>query len=32
LAALQDLPRSGRPADFSPAGPAHGHRRGVSRR
>jgi Homeodomain-like domain len=26
LAALQDLPRSGRPPDFSPAGAAHGRR------
>jgi Homeodomain-like domain len=26
LAALQDLPRSGRPPAFSPAGPAHGRR------
>src|SRR6201989_451387 len=32
LAALPDLPRSGRPPDFSPAGAAHRHRRGVSRR
>ena len=24
LGALEDLPRSGRPPDFSPAGPAHG--------
>src|SRR5262245_53536903 len=31
LAALQDLPRSGRPADFSPTGPAHGRRRCVPR-
>jgi Homeodomain-like domain len=31
LAAVQDLPRSGRPPDFSPAGPAHGRRRRVSR-
>src|SRR5215510_9238861 len=27
LAAVQDLPRSGRPPAFSPAGPAHGRRR-----
>ena len=27
LAALQDLPRSGRPPDFSPAGAAHSRRR-----
>jgi Homeodomain-like domain len=27
LGALQDLPRSGRPPDFSPAGPAPGRRR-----
>jgi hypothetical protein len=32
LAALQDLPRSGRPPDFSPAGAPHRHRRGVSKR
>src|SRR3712207_6275141 len=32
LAALQDLPRAGRPPGFSPAGPAHGHRRRGSRR
>ena len=32
LAALQDLPRSGRQPDFSPAGTPHRHRRGVSRR
>jgi hypothetical protein len=32
LAALQDLPRSGRPPDFSPAGQTHRRRRGVSRR
>ena len=31
LGALQDLPRSGRPPDFSPAGTAHGRRRRVSR-
>jgi len=31
LAALQDLPRSGRPPAFSPAGAAHGRRRRVSR-
>ena len=31
LAAVQDLPRSGRPPAFSPAGPAHGRRRRVSR-
>jgi hypothetical protein len=29
LAALQDLPRSGRPPDFSPAGAAHGRRHRV---
>lgn len=32
LAAVQDLPRSGRPPDFSPAGPAHGRRRRLPRR
>src|SRR5262245_40438550 len=32
LGALQDLPRSGRPPDFSPTGAAHGRRRRVSRR
>jgi hypothetical protein len=32
LAALQDLPRSGRPPAFSPAGAAHGRRRRVPRR
>jgi Homeodomain-like domain len=32
LAALQDLPRSGRPPEFSPAGTAHGRRRRVPRR
>jgi Homeodomain-like domain len=32
LGALQDLPRSGRPPDFSPAGAAHGRRRRVPRR
>jgi Homeodomain-like domain len=32
LAALQDWPRSGRPADFSPAGAAHRRRRRVPRR
>ena len=32
LAALQDLPRSGRPPDFSPAGAAHGRGRRRSRR
>ena len=32
LVALQDLPRSGRPPDFSPAGPAHRRRRGLPRR
>jgi hypothetical protein len=32
LAALQDLPRSGRPPDFSPAGAAHGRRGRVPRR
>jgi len=31
LAALQDLPRAGRPPDFSPAGAAHGRRRRVPR-
>jgi hypothetical protein len=31
LGALQDLPRSGRPPAFSPAGPAHGRRRRVPR-
>jgi hypothetical protein len=31
LAALQDLPRSGRPPAFSPPGAAHGRRRRVSR-
>jgi Homeodomain-like domain-containing protein len=31
LAALQDLPRSGRPPDFSPVGAAHGRRRRLSR-
>ena len=31
LAALHDLPRSGRPPDFSPAGPAHGRRRRLPR-
>ena len=31
LGALQDLPRSGRPPDFSPAGTAHGRRRRVPR-
>jgi len=31
LGALQDLPRSGRPPDFSPAGATHGRRRRVSR-
>ena len=31
LAALQDLPRSGRPADFSPAGAPHRRRRRVPR-
>ena len=31
LAALQDLPRSGRPPAFSPAGAAHGRRRRVPR-
>src|SRR5262245_55040581 len=31
LGALQDLPRSGRPPDFSPAGPAHGRRRRLPR-
>jgi DNA-binding transcriptional regulator YiaG len=32
LGALQDLPRSGRPPDFSPAGASHGRRRGLPRR
>lgn len=32
LAALQDLPRSGRPPALSPAGAPHGCRRGVPRR
>jgi hypothetical protein len=32
LAAVHDLPRSGRPPDFSPAGAAHGRRRRVPRR
>jgi len=32
LAALQDLPRSGRPPDFSPFGPPHGRRRRLPRR
>jgi Homeodomain-like domain len=32
LEALHDLPRSGRPPAFSPAGPAHGRRRRVPRR
>ena len=32
LAALPDLPRSGRPPDFSPAGAAHGRRRRLPRR
>ena len=31
LVALPDLPRSGRPPDFSPAGAAHGRRRGLPR-
>ena len=31
LAALQDLPRSGRPPDFSPAGAPHRRRRRVPR-
>jgi Homeodomain-like domain len=31
LGALHDLPRSGRPPAFSPAGSAHGHRRRVPR-
>jgi len=31
LAALQDLPRSGRPPDFSPAGAAHGRGRRLPR-
>ena len=32
LAAVHDLPRSGRPPDFSPAGAAHSRRRRVPRR
>jgi Homeodomain-like domain len=32
LRALQDLPRSGRPLAFSPAGAPHGRRRRLSRR
>jgi hypothetical protein len=32
LGTLADLPRSGRPPDFSPAGAAHGHRRRLPRR
>jgi hypothetical protein len=32
LVALRDLPRSGRPPDFSPAGPPHGCRRHLPRR
>jgi hypothetical protein len=32
LAALQDLPRSGRPPAFSPPGPAHGRGRCLPRR
>src|SRR5262245_35107731 len=32
LVAVQDLPRSGRPPDFSPAGPAYSRRRRVPRR
>ena len=32
LTALQDLPRSGRPPAFSPAGAAHGRRRRLPRR
>jgi len=32
LAALLDLPRSGRPPGFSPAGTAHGRRRRLPRR
>ena len=31
IVALQDLPRSGRPPDFSPAGPPHRRRRGLPR-
>ena len=31
LATVQDLPRSGRPLDFSPAGAPHGRRRRVPR-
>jgi hypothetical protein len=31
LGAVHDLPRSGRPPDFSPAGAAHGRRRCVPR-
>jgi hypothetical protein len=32
LTALPDLPRSGRPPDFSPSGAAHGRRRRLPRR
>jgi hypothetical protein len=32
LGALQELPRSGRPPDFSPAGASHSRRRGLPRR
>jgi hypothetical protein len=32
LGALQDLPRSGRPPDFSPTGPPYRRRRGLPRR
>ena len=32
LAAVQDLPRSGRPPDFSPSGAPHGRRRRLPRR
>ena len=31
LAALHDLPRSGRPPEFSPAGPSHSRRRRLPR-
>src|ERR1700752_4977563 len=31
LTALHDLPRSGRPPDFSPAGPTHGRRHRLPR-
>lgn len=32
LSALFDLPRSGRPVVFSPSGPSHSRRRGLSKR